>query len=152
MIIEIIDLLLGILFLLFLLLAAVVVRRLIIQREGGTIPCGLRLHSARGTGHSWTHGFCRFDAGELQWFRLFSLSPRPRRAFSRNRLTIRSRRVPHGAEVIAVPQAAVVLVCDLRTFSGATREVELAIPEAAVTGFLAWLESAPPGSYMDRHH
>jgi hypothetical protein len=25
--------------------------------------------------------------------------------------------------------------------------VELAMAEAALTGFLAWLESAPPGSY-----
>jgi hypothetical protein len=54
--------------------------------------------------------------------------------------------------VIAVPQGAVILGCDLRTFSGSTRVVEIAVPEIAVTGFLAWLESAPPGSYMDRHH
>jgi len=28
--------------------------------------------------------------------------------------------------------------------------VELAMGEAALTGFLAWLEAAPPGSYLGR--
>jgi hypothetical protein len=148
MVIQVIDAVTAVLVLLAILLGAVIARRIILQREGGTIPCSLRLPSQRGSGHTWTHGFCRFEASSLQWFRLFSLSPRPRREFTRNRLTIRGRREPHGAELIAVPQGAVVLECDLRTYSEGTRMVEVAIPAAALTGFLAWLESSPPGSYM----
>lgn len=148
MVIRVIDAATAVLVLLALLLAAIVVRRIILQRDGGTIPCSLRLSSQRGGSHSWTHGFCRFGVSELQWFRLFSLSPRPRREFTRNRLKIRGRREPHGAEIIAVPPGAVVLECDLRTYRGGTRNVEIAIPAAALTGFLAWLESSPPGSYM----
>jgi hypothetical protein len=33
---------------------------------------------------------------------------------------------------------------------GDGRRVELAMSVPALTGFLAWLEAAPPGSYMDQ--
>jgi hypothetical protein len=33
---------------------------------------------------------------------------------------------------------------------GGADRVELAMSDAALTGFLAWLEAAPPGSYMDQ--
>jgi hypothetical protein len=38
----------------------------------------------------------------------------------------------------------VVVSC---TAGAMSETVELAMGEAALTGFLAWLESAPPGSY-----
>ena len=39
-------------------------------------------------------------------------------------------------------------ICDQH--GRAPNRVELAMSDAALTGFLAWLEAAPPGSYMDQ--
>jgi hypothetical protein len=38
----------------------------------------------------------------------------------------------------------VVITCQVRD---SPETIELAMSEAALTGFLAWLEAAPPGSY-----
>ncbi len=40
----------------------------------------------------------------------------------------------------------VVVECEV----GDGHRVELAMSDAALTGFLSWLEAAPPGSYMDQ--
>ncbi len=146
MVIGILDTIVVCLLLVLVAFAAIVVRRLVLQRDGGTIQCALRLHSTR-RGHAWALGLGRYSADGLQWFRLFSLSHRPRRTFARERLTIASRRAPHAAEAIVLPPGAIVLECRLRTFSGRIREVEIAMSESAVTGFLAWLESVPPGTH-----
>ena len=60
-----------------------------------------------------------------------------------------------AAWIFAVFLAVVVLLAigiTLRRYllerGGGT--VELAMGEAALTGFLAWLEAAPPGSYLGR--
>ena len=50
------------------------------------------------------------------------------------------RRHPVAGEVYALPQAASVLLCRM-----GEREVELAMTPGVLTGFLSWLESAPPG-------
>ena len=45
-----------------------------------------------------------------------------------------------GVQTCALP------ICKI----GEAGSVELAMSEAALTGFLSWLEAAPPGSYMDQ--
>jgi hypothetical protein len=49
--------------------------------------------------------------------------------------------VPEGAEVFALLSGVVIVRCR----EGAGSNVELAMGEAALTGFLSWLEAAPPG-------
>ena len=49
------------------------------------------------------------------------------------------------AESAALGPGLFVVECKV----GQGDSVELAMSEAALTGFLAWLEAAPPGSYMD---
>jgi hypothetical protein len=118
-------------------------RREVLSRRGGTIDMNLRV-SAYVTGRGWAPGLGRFSAEELRWYRLFSLVPRPRRVFARHRLVIEERRRPEGVERLAVPEGWVIVRC--RSEEGRGTSVELAMAEAALSGFLSWLESAPPSA------
>jgi hypothetical protein len=128
-----------------LLLIAFACRRRWIARDGGTFDCSLRLsprHRDAHKGRGWALGLGRYVGDELQWFRVFSLSLRPKRTLNRRRLEgIRHRR-PMGNEPL-VTYAGHVIV-DVEGINGGT--VELAMTEDALTGLLAWLESAPPGA------
>lgn len=130
----------GILILAVLLgLVAIFIRREVISRRGGTIDMNIRL-STFVAGRGWSPGVGRFSADELRWFRVFSLGLRPKRILSRQRLVVESRRAPEGAEKLAMPDGWVIV----RLNTGAPLEVALA--ESALTGFLSWLEAAPPGA------
>ena len=131
-----------ILLLLALPLVAVAVRRRILQRRCGTIELSLRLRTLR-EGRGWVLGVGRFAGDDLQWYRLFSLAPRPRRTLSRCDLKVTGRRQPVGGETLAVLSGAVVMEC-----VAAGQPVQIALDAAAVTGFLAWLEARPPGATL----
>ena len=64
---------------------------------------------------------------------------------SRRELQVVGRRPASDAERLALPDGAVVLACDVRG-----GPVDLAMQPATVTGFLAWLESRPPGATLPR--
>ena len=134
------EVVLGLLLLALLLLLAVAARRRWLQAAGGTVELSLRLKSP-GHGRGWVNGVGYFAADELQWYRVFSLSPRPRRVLPRQDLEVRSRREASGAEHLALMKGAVVMDCAV-----AGVPVELAMQPSAVTGFLAWLEARPPGA------
>jgi hypothetical protein len=136
------SLLAGALVLVLLVLVVGLLRRLGLSRAGGTVELSLRLKSP-GHGRGWVNGVGRFVGDELHWYRVFSLSPRPRRRYSRRDLEVVCRREPSGAEHRALQSGAAVLEC--RTGSG---RVELAMACSAVTGFLAWLEARPPGATL----
>ncbi|MCW2665541.1 MAG: hypothetical protein JWN57_503 [Frankiales bacterium] len=128
--------------LLVLMPVTLIARRRVLQRRYGTIDLSLRLR--RGTrGRGWVLGIGRFEGDDLQWYRVFSLAPRPRRTLSRRDLEVRARREPRGPESLALLKGAVVMEC--RSGSG---PVELAMEGGAVTGFLAWLEARPPGATL----
>ncbi|HEY0506453.1 MAG TPA: DUF2550 family protein, partial [Blastococcus sp.] len=74
------------------------------------------------------------------WYRGLSLSVRPQERLSRVELRIDSRRSA-GRDDLALPADVVVLA--ISTPDGPR---ELAMDTSTVTGFLSWLESAPPGS------
>ncbi len=128
-----------------LLLAAVAVRARGLKAAGGTVELSLRLKRP-GHGRGWVNGVGRFVDDELRWYRVFSLSLRPRRVLSRRELTVVCRRDPSGAEHRALLDGAVVMECRV-----GDRPVELAMQPSAVTGFLAWLESGPPGATLPRY-
>ena len=125
--------------------AAIVVRRRVLQRGGGTIELSLRLRRSSegraGHGRGWVLGIGRFEGDELRWYRVFSLAPGPRRRLSRRELQVTGRREPTAGEAMALLSGAVVMEC-----TSPAGEVALAMDAAAVTGFLAWLEAAPPGA------
>ena len=138
----VLEILLALPLLAALLLLAVAVRRRWLQSAGGTVELSLRLKRL-GHGRGWSAGVGFFDGDDLRWYRVFSLSPRPRRVLSRRALEVVSRRAASEAEQLALPEGAVVLSCAVPG-----GPVDLAMQPATVTGFLAWLESRPPGATL----
>ena len=141
-------------FLIVLVLAAVgiAVRRFLLERGGGTVECGLR--SPNG---SWRLGLASYRREELCWFGALGVSMRPDVVFPRRDLTVVSRRPPTDAEVASLGPGMIVVECRLGEDTesagpagtpGRSRTVELAMGEATLTGLLAWLEAAPPGSHL----
>jgi hypothetical protein len=117
-----------------------VVRRRWLSRHGGTFELSYRVRSS-STGRGWVLGLGRYNGGTLEWFRIFSPSPRPKRRWSRADLRLVGQRVPSGSESLALYAGHVVVEC--RSESG---PVELAMSPSALTGFQSWLEARPPGA------
>ena len=133
-------------FLIILVLAAVgiAVRRFLLERGGGTVECGLR----RVPNGSWRLGVASYQREELNWFGALGLTMRPDLVFPRRDLTVVSRRLPTEAEAASLGPGMIVVECQLGEDIGQGGTVELAMGEAALTGLLAWLEAAPPGSHF----
>jgi hypothetical protein len=128
-------------FLIVIVLAAagLAFRRILLDRGGGTVECGLR----RPDG-TWRLGVAAYAADELRWYDTVGVLLSPEEVLERRTLSVESRREADPAETALLRPGMVVLTCQ----SGEVPEtVELAMGEAALTGFLAWLEAAPPGSY-----
>jgi Protein of unknown function (DUF2550) len=140
---TVLDILLVLLVVLVSTLVALALRRWLIQHAGGTFDCSVRLDRLF-MGPSWILGLGRYDGDRVDWFRIFSFSLRPRVSLWRRELEIVERRAPMGTETVTVLEEAVILVLANRG-----RSVELAMSAAALTGFLSWLEAAPPGAHMD---
>ena len=117
-----------------------VVRRRILARNGGTFELSHRARSAP-TGRGWVLGLGRYDGERLEWFRIFSVAPRPKRVWHRAELAYESQRTPEGSEEFTLYGGHIVVA--VRTTRG---PVELAMSPSALTGLQAWLESAPPGA------
>jgi Protein of unknown function (DUF2550) len=132
--------------LLILVLAAsgIAARRFLLERGGGTIDCGLRRPVGEGP---WRLGLASYQRDELHWYHLFGVRLRPQAVLERRTLTAVSRRLPGPAEAARLGPGLIVVECSV---GGSGGSVELAMSEAALTGFLAWLEAAPPGSYRIR--
>jgi Protein of unknown function (DUF2550) len=119
---------------------AVATRRALIERGGGTVECGLRRDD-----HSWRLGVASYQLDELRWHLVFGFLLRPDEIFPRRTLTVVSRRPPDTAETARLGPDMVVVECR----AGERDEpMELAMSESALTGFLAWLEAAPPASHL----
>ncbi len=127
---------LGVVALALVLLA---VRRRVLLRPAGAIDMSLRTRFGR-IGGGWALGVGRYAGDDLLWYRLFALTVKPARSLSRRELQVVGRRLPTGAESWAVQADAVIVEC--RNDAG---PVQLAMSAGALTGFLSWLESAPPG-------
>ncbi|WP_134766258.1 DUF2550 domain-containing protein [Nocardioides sp. 1609] len=134
----------AILILILLYGLALVVRRRLITRHHGTIELSHRVRPS-GDGRGWVLGVGRYSGERLEWFRLFSLSPRPKRVWAREALSYDGRRAPLGTEQMSLYPDHVVIVCQ-----SAAGEVELALGAASLTGFQSWLEARPPGTDWDR--
>jgi hypothetical protein len=86
----------------------------------------------------WSVGVAWYGGDMLLWYRGLSLSVRPQERLCRAELQVESRRSP-GRDDLALPSDVVVLT--IVTAEGAR---ELAMDSSTVTGFLSWVESAPP--------
>jgi Protein of unknown function (DUF2550) len=121
-----------------LVIAGYALRRFRLLRAGGVhVALRQRLdRSARG----WQLGVGRYQGDEFVWYRALSIRSGPDQIIPRIGLEIADRREPSGTESYAMPPASIVLRC-----RGRSGELELAMDGDALTGFLSWLESAPPG-------
>jgi hypothetical protein len=125
-----------------LMAVAVAIRRALIERGGGTVECGLR---RPGEDQSWRLGVASYQPDELRWHQMFGFLLRPDEIFPRRTLTVVSRQAPESAEATSLGPGMVVMECR----AGEREEpIELAMSESALTGFLAWLEAAPPASHL----
>lgn len=118
-------------------------RRVRLVRSGG-IDVALRTRpddAARG----WHNGVARYQGDELVWYRVSSLRSGADLVLDRDSLEIADRRDPTGPESYVVPVGAVVLRCRV-----ADGELEMAMTRDTLTGFLSWLEAAPPGRRVPR--
>ena len=86
----------------------------------------------------WSVGVAWYSGNDLLWYRALSLSVRPTQRLCRALFAVEGRRRP-GGDDLALPAESVVLTC--RTAAGPQ---ELAMDPSTVTGFLSWIESAPP--------
>jgi len=117
--------------------ASIAARRTFIER-GGSVDCGLR----RGPGARWQLGLAEYRPDELRWHPVFGVRLRPSKVFARHALRVITRRPAGPAEAARLGPGTVVVECDTGTDDD---RVQLALSEDALTGFLAWLEAAPPG-------
>jgi hypothetical protein len=128
--------------------AIVVLFALFIRREmiarGGSIEVSIRL-STYVDGRGWSPGIARFVDDELHWYKVFSFAFRPRRVLNRRAFVVQQRRRPDDLEQRSLSSQAVVLRC-----LSQREPVEIAMAETTVTGFMSWLEAAPPGAASAR--
>jgi hypothetical protein len=117
-----------------------IVRRYLLTRAIGTFDCSMRRSDVGRAAGTWMPGVARYEQDRLDWFRVFTMSPRPTRSLFRGRLTIVDHRIPQGPEIYAVVPGWVIVRC-----SYGSHPVELAMSELAYSGLATWLESAPPG-------
>lgn len=115
-----------------------VLRRRWISRSGGTFELSWRRRAA-SEGRGWVLGLGRYAHDELQWFRIFTPSLRPKETLRRERLRYLGVRVPGPDEAHSLYPDNVVVRCVLDG-----REIEISMSSRAVVGFQAWLEAAPP--------
>lgn len=117
------------------------VRRRWLSRQGGLFDCSLRL-STKAPGAGWALGVARYSGDNLEWFRAFSVSLRPRVIFPRSQLQAGPQREPDPIEAVVLYDQQRILSLEL--VDGRSWEVAMSV--ASITGLLSWLESAPPGS------
>ncbi|KRE95776.1 hypothetical protein ASG76_05720 [Nocardioides sp. Soil774] len=123
---------------------SLIVRRRLLARHGGTFELSYRVRTEH-PGRGWLLGIGRYSGQSLEWFRIFSLSPRPKRVWARDLLDYSGRRAPAGPEEMSLYDGHVVASCH---YDG--EPLEIAMSEASLTGFQSWLESGPPGTDWNR--
>lgn len=124
--------------------AVLVVRRRVLSRHGGTFELSVR-EDRQPDGQGWVLGLGCYREDSLDWYRIFSPLPVPKRSWRRNDLTIVSHRQPSGPEEYALYPGHVVVDC-----STPRGNVELGMSSSSLTGLQSWLEAGPPGSRPSR--
>ncbi|WP_312886962.1 DUF2550 domain-containing protein [Actinocrinis puniceicyclus] len=96
-------------------------------------------------GRGWSYGIAQYENDRIDWYRIFSYAYRPAAVLTRRDLEVVGRRDAEGEDELALFPGWTIVEC---TFG--TGLVELAMAPDALTGFLSWLEAAPPGQNVSR--
>jgi hypothetical protein len=118
-------------------------RRRWLARDGGTFECSARLRTTT-PGAGWVLGMARYGGDQLEWFRFFSYSTRPRRRFRRGEVRVVDTRDPDPDEALSLYAGQRVVTLEERRGERSVQS-DLAMGSDSLTGLLSWLESAPPG-------
>ncbi len=138
----IVEIIIGLLALIGLSLLALTIRRMVLSRPVGTFACSLRL-GTHPPGEGWSYGIGRYHGDRIEWFPIFSLRWKPRHVLTRRQLVMRHRRDATPEEAHSIAAGSVVMVCSL-----GGELLELAMSPGVMTGFMSWLEAAPPKDPM----
>lgn len=128
-------------------------RRRLLLRGGGAVHMSLL---ARGRiGRRWSMGVGRYGGDQLQWYRVLTLSPRPAHVLPRGEIEVSGQHATAGTESWAVQAGSVIIECRYRDgeadADAPVDQVQIAMHSEAVTGFLSWIESSPPGYALPGH-
>ncbi|MGH3207990.1 MAG: DUF2550 domain-containing protein, partial [Trebonia sp.] len=121
----------------------------LLERSGGTVDCALRSPAESG---SWRLGVLAYQHDSLRWYGALGVLLRPEYVFHRRALSVISRRPADPSETVALGSDRIVVAVSAKPADASGtpdgESVELAMTDQALTGFLAWLEASPPGSYL----
>lgn len=126
--------------LLVFLVISIVVRRRWLMREPGAFEMSVNRNIEARSAQGWLVGIAAFRDNELVWFRVFSLSFRPKFRFARGQVSIEGRRNPQGTESYALHDGHIIVQT-----ANPTPIEQLALSETSFTAVQSWLESSPPG-------
>lgn len=113
-----------------------------VHRRGTRTPLSA---SAVRAGRGWSYGIAQYENDRIDWYRIFSYAYRPAAVLTRRDLEVVGRRDTEGQEELALFPGWTIVECKF-----GTGLVELAMSPDALTGFLSWLEAAPPGQDVSR--
>lgn len=116
----------------------IAVRRRLLARNGGVFELSHRVRDTR-PGRGWVIGIGRYSGDtQLEWFRIFSLSPKPKRVWRRVEIAYISSRSPEGIEELVLYPESLIVTCEVHG-----ELIDLAMDQQTLIGFQAWLESRP---------
>lgn len=121
----------------FSMLTALFLRRRWLSTNGGVFDCGMRQLS-KGA-NNWVMGIALYQNDALEWYRVFSLSFKPKVTFTRANTTFESHR---PLDVIETMSLFDDHLCVQVNQNGSV--FELSMTYASMTGLMSWLEAAPP--------
>jgi hypothetical protein len=138
----------AVLVLVVLAAVALASRRYLLERSGGTVECALRQPAG-----GWRLGVLSYQHDSLRWHGALGVLLRPEYVFHRRALSVVSRRPADPAEDVVLGADRIVVEVSVKQPADGSGSppgdlVQLAMGEQALTGFLAWLEAAPPGSHL----
>lgn len=125
-------------------LTALFVRRRWLEIRGGVVDCGLR-KKKETRGGAWSMGIARYDGENFEWYRVFSVSFRPKVVFSQQFTQIVRYREMVPLETMALFDDHTIITVVTQSASNGVEEYELSMTVPSLTGLMSWLESAPPG-------
>ncbi|MCL1840567.1 MAG: DUF2550 domain-containing protein [Propionibacteriaceae bacterium] len=120
--------------------ASLFVRRRLLSSNGGVFDCGMRVWKDNQP-TSWTMGMARYHKDVFQWFRAFSLVPRPSVQLPREAIRITQRRNADDLEALVLFDDHLVICVE----EDDQERRDLSMTPQSLTGLLSWLEAAPPG-------
>lgn len=117
-------------------------RRRWLAGTGRVFPCSLKR-----PGGNWILGLARFRAEDLAWYRVFSLSLRPKVSFHRRETRVVAVRLQEPAEASDLYDDHVVA-----ELGGRHAGYLLAMARPDLNAFSSWTEAGPPGGSDGSHY